>query len=173
MNAKLTTSFPRLIRNDDGGSLIEFALIAPLLLLLLLGIVDIGRYMAYSVTVGNAVRAGAQIGASDGAAGAYATPFPGYANSNVDYAASQAACNDAGIPCVAAGGTPSQNELAVTSTQFCTYSGGSPNTSCPSGTNRAMFIQVKATGTFTPLVHYPLLPATAPISATAIVQVGQ
>ena len=145
----------------------------PLLLLLVLGIIDFGQYMAYSVTIGNAVRAGAQIGVSDGETGAYATPFPGYSNSTVDYASSQAACNDSGLTCVASGGTASQNQLAVTTTHFCTYSGGSSNTSCPSGTNRAMFIQVTATGTFTPLVHYFLLPSTVPISATAIVQVGQ
>ncbi len=129
--------------------------------------------MTYSVTIGNAVRAGAQVGAADGEAGAYAKPFPGYANSTVDYAASQAACNDAGFTCVAAGGTPSLDQLAVTTTQFCTYSGGPSNTSCPSGANRAMFIQVTARGTFTPLIRYPFLPDNVPISATAIVQVGQ
>lgn len=46
-------------RDEQGTSLVEFALIAPLLLLLLVGILDVGRIVNAYVTVSHASREGA------------------------------------------------------------------------------------------------------------------
>jgi Flp pilus assembly protein TadG len=46
------------IRGEDGTSLVEFALVAPVLLLLLVGILDLGRAVNAFVTVSNAAREG-------------------------------------------------------------------------------------------------------------------
>jgi Flp pilus assembly protein TadG len=53
-------------RAKQGQSLVEFALVLPILLLILLGVVDLGRvYYAY-VTLTNASREGARFGATYG-----------------------------------------------------------------------------------------------------------
>ncbi len=46
----------RPIRDQEGQSLVEFALTLPILLLLLVGIVDVGRGLQAYVALGNAVR---------------------------------------------------------------------------------------------------------------------
>ena len=48
---------------ERGQSLVELAFVVPLLLLLLVGIIEIGRFAYYSILVSNAARAGAQYGA--------------------------------------------------------------------------------------------------------------
>ena len=60
--------------NRNGATIIEFAIVLPLLLFLLLGIIEMGRYVRAMVTVANAARNGATYAsasttaASDGAA---------------------------------------------------------------------------------------------------------
>jgi Flp pilus assembly protein TadG len=46
------------VRSEGGTSLVEFALVAPVLLLMLVGILDIGRAVNAYVTVSNAAREG-------------------------------------------------------------------------------------------------------------------
>ena len=48
---------------STGQSLVEFALVLPLFLLILAGIVDFGTALATSITVTNAAREGARLGA--------------------------------------------------------------------------------------------------------------
>jgi Flp pilus assembly protein TadG len=48
-------------RSDSGAELIEFALVAPLLFLLVFGIFDVGLYFNRATTVTNAAREGARI----------------------------------------------------------------------------------------------------------------
>jgi Flp pilus assembly pilin Flp len=52
------TMLKRAMRGEDGTSLVEFALVAPVLLLLLVGILDLGRAVNALVTVSNAAREG-------------------------------------------------------------------------------------------------------------------
>ena len=55
----------RTSRGERGTSLLEFALVLPILLLLLLGVIEIGRYAEMSIQVASAARAGAQYGAQN------------------------------------------------------------------------------------------------------------
>jgi hypothetical protein len=48
----------RVLRHDEAASTVEFALVAPLLFLLLVGILDLGRAVNAFVTVSNAAREG-------------------------------------------------------------------------------------------------------------------
>jgi Flp pilus assembly protein TadG len=47
----------------SGQTVVELALLLPLLLVLLLGLIEIGRYAYFDILVSNAARAGAQYGA--------------------------------------------------------------------------------------------------------------
>lgn len=48
----------RLVGGDAGVALVEFALVAPMLLLLMIGILDVGRTVNAYVTISNAAREG-------------------------------------------------------------------------------------------------------------------
>ncbi|HKU81129.1 MAG TPA: TadE/TadG family type IV pilus assembly protein [Candidatus Tumulicola sp.] len=174
-----------LLDDDRGTSMVEFALTAPFLVLLALGLIEVGRYTAYSVVVGNAVRAGATVGAVSQAV-AEAPPDPNQLNSsNMDYLASQTACNDAiqslkvGDPsfsCTSKGSIVPTNALLITSSFSCTYSDGIARSGCalpPTGVTRNMFITVSAAGKFKSLLNYPLLPKSAPVSAQTTIQVTE
>jgi Flp pilus assembly protein TadG len=59
MNRRLTASKPR----DRGAAAVEFALLLPLLLLLVFGIIDFGRALNAQITITQAAREGARLGA--------------------------------------------------------------------------------------------------------------
>lgn len=56
-------------RSEWGQSLVEFAMVVPLLLLLVFGIIDFGRLLMNQVTLTNAVREGARIASVGGSSG--------------------------------------------------------------------------------------------------------
>jgi Flp pilus assembly protein TadG len=51
--------------NEDGQSLVEFALVLPILMLLVLGMIEFGWILNGQITVTNAARAGARAAAID------------------------------------------------------------------------------------------------------------
>jgi Flp pilus assembly protein TadG len=55
--------FPRVVTSTDGVALVEFALVVPVLILLLVGILDTGRAINAYVTISNASREGAHYAA--------------------------------------------------------------------------------------------------------------
>jgi Flp pilus assembly protein TadG len=167
-------------RPDSGQSLVEVALLTPLLLLLALGVIEIGRYMYIGILVGNAARAGASFGV------VRPGDVPGIAT---------AACNDflnnlsgATVTC---DGTVSatSNHLGVTSTQTCgcdnsgtiatLYTGAAFCDAVPSATisactgHWAAMINVQASGKFPEIFGYPGIPASITITKTATMRVSQ
>jgi Flp pilus assembly protein TadG len=52
--------------NERGAALLEFALVAPILILLVFGIVEYGMFFKDYLTVSNATRAGARVGSAAG-----------------------------------------------------------------------------------------------------------
>jgi Flp pilus assembly protein TadG len=62
MNHKVTTLTYRNLRPQLGQSLVEVALMLPFLLLLLVGVIELGRYAYIGILVGNAARAGVAYG---------------------------------------------------------------------------------------------------------------
>ena len=58
-----------LLRSEEGSSLLEFSLILPLVLLLFLGVVDLGFAVAEAMSVEDAARAGAEYGSLTFASG--------------------------------------------------------------------------------------------------------
>ena len=104
-------------------ALVEFALVAPLLLLMLAGVLDYGMALRTATSVAAAARAGAQYGSSSPAN----------------------AANTAGIQAAASNAAPDVKNLLVTSSQFCQCPGGGA-VSCPGTcTTGQMLIYVKVT----------------------------
>jgi Flp pilus assembly protein TadG len=146
----------KLWRKDDGTSLVEFALVAPVLIFLLIGMIEIGRFGYYAILAANAARAGAQYGSQD---------------------LSKAQDTDGIKNAVAQDGQNLSNwnaNGAITATPLCSVNGGALQT-CGAGSSPAAgnvyYVRVQVTGTFTSLLHYPGLPAQLPVSGSATMRV--
>jgi Flp pilus assembly protein TadG len=155
---RLGTGWWRGIRRggmENGQSLAEMALVTPVLLLLLLGTIEIGRYAYYGIEVANAARAGVQFGAQS------------LADSKDLAGIRQAAKSDA----------PEVKSLSVTSRDRCACSTSPSNyTGCPArcGSGHPLvFLEVDTTARITPLFRYPGLPSSFPAQGSAIMRVAQ
>jgi Flp pilus assembly protein TadG len=144
-------------RSQAGGALVEFALVTPLLILLLLGAVELGRYAYFSILVGNAARAGVQ-----------------YATQN-----DATAIDTSGIATAAqADGSNPIAPLSVASNTSCECWNGTGTAvsctgSCASGSHLVKYVSVTVNGTIKPLFAYPFLPAASTVSSTATMRVAQ
>ena len=62
-NPQSNSRLAGILRSESGQSLAEMALMTPLLALLLIGVIELGRYAQTAILVGNAARTGAAYGA--------------------------------------------------------------------------------------------------------------
>jgi Flp pilus assembly protein TadG len=138
-----------------GQSLVELALLLPVLVLLLVVALDFARMFNMAMAITDGARAGAQWGSLNSA---HAANILGI---------EQAACNSmADISC-----TPGTNASA---SSFCQCAGSSGIISCtsPGGcTNVQNFVTVTTNITFSTIMVYPGLSSTVPLSATVTMQV--
>lgn len=147
---------------DDGQSLMEFAFLLPVLLVLAIGIIEIGRAVAFTVAVNNAATAGVEWGALNEANA-----------QNFDKMQTQAT-NDANF---------SFGKMTAVATNGCICDQGN-GTSCrypvPAAPPCSAIacdgtvvecVQVITTGTWTPLFHYPGLPTSYQANGQAVMRV--
>jgi Flp pilus assembly protein TadG len=177
------------LRAESGQSMLEVVIITPLLLLLLAGVIEMGRYAYIGILVGSAARAGAAYGGKNpgdtaGIVNAACNDFFGPGGSSSPQLGSTPAAN-----CGTGSGT---NYMSITSSLSCgcdnggsvgTLYGGAcndvPNTlptdpipACQSGGGTwAAMVSVTASGTFTALFSMPGIPSSLTITRTAEVRV--
>jgi Flp pilus assembly protein TadG len=155
-HTKSSRNFLRGLRQDHGTSVLEMALLTPLLLLLLLGIIEVGRYAELGILVANAARAGAQYGAQNQTTAADPTGMQ------------NAAVNDAQGAI-----TTSQ----VTAVELCGCSASTLGSACPVPSACATplypitYVQVRTQGTYNSLFHYPGIPTSLTVSGAAQMRV--
>lgn len=138
------------IRSQYGQSLAEVALMTPLLLGMLLGAIELGRYAYISILVSNAARAGA----------AYATER--LTNAGNVAGIVQAAKNDyqnngqnASLLSVTTSDTCGcDNGSYPIATATCYPGSGAPPT-CSTGSHWVVMVTVTASGTYNALFNYP------------------
>ncbi|MGH9682736.1 MAG: TadE/TadG family type IV pilus assembly protein [Candidatus Acidiferrales bacterium] len=156
---------------ERGQSLVEVALLAPLLLALLIGAVEMGRYAYIAILVGNAARAGAAYGAQSLIQSSCQPPFP----CGIQTAADNDFVNN---------GQPVAN-LTVTSSTSCGCDNGGTVTSaicdtkinpsagtCAAG-HWVVMVSVTGSGTFSALFSFPGIPPSIAVSRTATIRVAQ
>lgn len=149
----------RVPRSHSGQSLLEVAFMLPFLLLLLLGVIEVGRYAYIGILVANAAHAGAMYGSqgtvqSGDTAGIAAAANNDFANNGMG------------------------STLTVSSSYACGCDSGgtvtaeacSPPT-CSSG-HWTITVTVIASGTFSGLFSYPGIPSSVAISRTATMRVN-
>ena len=139
---------------DPGQALAEVAVIVPLLVLLLIGLIEVGRYANFSILVRNAARAGVQYGAQNLVTAAD--------NTAMQNAATADAQNIAG--------------LTATATHFCKCSDGSASTCLPAdcaSSHRLVYVQVDTTGTFSSLLNFGGIVPTLTVAGRAVMRAAQ
>lgn len=137
----------RLLRCDSGTGAIEFGLVAPMLIFLLMGVVDMGRYMYCGILATHAAASGVQYGAQN------------LLTAADDSSMQHAALTDA----------PALSNASATAVHVCKV--GPSVVSC-AATGVTYFVQVQVTGTFSALINYPGIPSSIPITATAVMRVA-
>lgn len=149
---------------ERGQSLLEVALVTPLLLAMLVGGIELGRYAYISILVGSAARAGAAFGSESLVNSVNATGIQTAADN--DFQNNGQSLSSLTVSSSASCGCDSNG--TVTS-DACT--GGSAGT-CSSG-HWVVLVSVTASGTFNALFHYPGIPTSISLSRTSTMRVTQ
>lgn len=152
----------RRFRAESGQSLLEVALLMPLLSLIFLGIVDMGRYAYQAIALGNAARAAVAYGAQ--------SPI---AASDPSGGIEAAACNDYA-------GTSSCSLTSSLTKAYvcqCDNAGTMSSITCGTGTctttdQEVVSLSVTVTSTFSSLFTFPGIPSSLTITKTAIMRIG-
>jgi YD repeat-containing protein len=161
-------------RKQSGQALLELAFMLPILLVLLLGVIEIGRYAYISILIQNAAQAGAFYGAqgngfSTDATGIthaaqydYAGATSGTSSTNGQQVSTLNVTSSVSCGCDAAG----------TITAFSCDSATNPSAgTCASG-NWVVVVSVTCSGSFNALFAYPGIPTPLAISRTASMRVA-
>ena len=137
----------RRCQSEAGSSLVELAMLAPALSLMLLGTIDFARVFYVGIAVADAARAGVQYGLQSNAKTGHFTGME------------KAATDDA----------KDISGLTATATRFCQCSDGAPvdcrTGSCGGNSKPEIYVSVRATAVFKTLAPYPGIPS--PINVTS------
>jgi Flp pilus assembly protein TadG len=151
-------------RSTAGNALIELAITMPILLALLVGITDFGRYAYAAIEVANAAHAGAIYGSQ--------SQFTACDTAGMQAAATSDAANVTGMTVTTSGGGGGcANTLCACSNSTQTISACS-SISC--GSNRTLqYVKVNTSESVTPIFNYPGFPASLTVQGQAIMRVAQ
>src|SRR5713226_7345297 len=155
-----------LLRSQSGQAMLELALVTPLLLALVVGVIELGRYSYIGILVGNAARAGADYGAQSLPQSADTTGIQTAADndfqsngqqvSNLTVTSSTSCGCDSAGTITAAGCTTAVNPSAGT---------------CAAG-HWVVTVSVTASGTFNSIFNYPGIPKSIAVSRTSTMRVA-
>ena len=148
--------------------MLEVALLLPMLLILLLGVIEVGRYAYIAILVGNAARAGAGYGAqslplSVDTTGIQTAADNDFQNNGQDVSnltvssSTSCGCDSAGTVTLATSCSTKINPSAGT---------------CTSG-HWVVMVSVAASGTFSSLFNYPGIPTSITVSRSDTERVAQ
>ena len=145
---------------EAGGSLVEFALLSPLLMAILFGMVDVGRWIFLDIEVTSAAHAGAQYGSLS------------LANAGNASAIQTAARNDAPD-------FPTLTVNSSTTSCWCPSAPGTivtcgvyPSNPCATG-SQIVLLRVTTQGTYTPWISFPPFTSNVTINGLAQMPTGQ
>jgi Flp pilus assembly protein TadG len=130
--------------------MVEFAIALPFLVLLMIGVIEVGRYMYFGIVAAHAAEAAAEYGSQSLAT---ASDTTGMKNA--------ASADDGGLTTLVASPSP-----------LCLQS--STPVACPTGTPPAgttEYVKVTVTGTFQSLLNYPGMANSLPVSASTTMRI--
>jgi Flp pilus assembly protein TadG len=141
------------IRERQGASAVEFALLTPVLVGLLIPTVDIGMGLYTKMQVQNAVQAGAQYAAARG-----------FDSTGIQNAVTSAT----GLSSITALPVPAQSCGCVSGTSITS---ASCSTTCPDGSTAGVYVTVNAQSGYRPLFPYPVLGNAMTLAARTTVRI--
>ncbi len=154
-----------LARAEGGASLVEFAAVLPLLLLMVLGTIDFGRLAYMYIEVHNAARAGAAYGAQN------------HITASNNTGMQTAATNDASdLPAT------SPTSFTATASHFCVCSNAnsqasSPHVACTSfcaaGDQLVEYVELDTQANYQPWIPWPGAPTSTTVRATVQLEAAQ
>jgi len=146
---------------EAGSSVVEVALLIPIVMLILFGMIDLGRWVFLGIEVTSAARAGAQYGSLH------------YGNTSSTAAITTAAQNDVpDIPNLAVTTNTSSCWCANNPGVAVTCSTSYPYTSCTSS-SQIVLLQVNTSTTYSPWISIPPFNKTFTITGQSIMPTGQ
>jgi len=159
------------IDRQRGATLVELALLLPVLTLLFVGVFDVGRGCYFALEVSNAARAGAQYGYQSSGTMIDTT---GIQNAAMKDAAdigpsgascSQSACWSSGYPqsswgCMCSDGTQKS--------KFC----AAGTLTCSTNSRQVNYVDVKTQAAYTPLIPWPF-PSPTALNAETLLWAGE
>jgi Flp pilus assembly protein TadG len=158
------------LRSQRGQSLIEVALLTPLLLSLMVGSIEMGRYAYLSILVGNAARAGAAYGAESLAQSVDSTGIQTAATNDFQNNGPSSA-----VLTVSGGNGGSYVSCGCDSggtiTAATCSSNVNPNAGICATGHWVVMVSVQASAKFNSLFKYPGIPASLTITQTATMRV--
>jgi Flp pilus assembly protein TadG len=159
---------PGILLSPSGQSLLEVALLTPMLLALLLGVIELGRYAYFSILVGNSARAGAAYGAQNLVLSVDITGIQTAANN--DFQNNGQNTSKLFVKRSTSCGCDSNG--SVTPASSCSTAADPTAGACTSG-HWVVMVSVTASGTINPLFNYPGIPKSLTVSNTATLRVAQ
>jgi Flp pilus assembly protein TadG len=158
-------------QRQRGQALVELAFVLPMLLVLVLGVIEVGRYAYIAILVGNAARAATAYGAQS---------LPQSADTNGITAAAVADFQSNGqdptllkVP-AANQATSCGCDNGGTVTSFnCDPKVYAAAGTCPAGGHWVVTLSVTANGTFGSLFNYPGIPSSITVSRASSMRVAQ
>jgi Flp pilus assembly protein TadG len=139
---------------EKGSAFVELALFTPALLLMLVGALDFARVYFADITLANAAEIGALYGARS----------------------VSASSDTAGMQTAATNDGKDLTTMTAVATNFCACGASGAHQTCPAtsctGANPAhRYVKVQTTYTFNTLFPIPGIPATVPMTRTAVIRV--
>lgn len=153
------------LNRRSGQAFVELALVLPVLVLLLVGAVEVGRLAYASVEVSNAARAGVSYGAQS------STTASDLAN--IRLAARQDAPNVTALTATAIQSCSCESSAGVI-TAFSSCASTVTNlATCPSPSHIIQYVQVRTSAAVPTLFHFPGIPSTVTLGGFAVMRVEQ
>ena len=167
---------------ESGQSMIEFALMLPFMMLLSIGIVEIGRAAYISIVVTNGATAGVEYGAQSGTTAVDVTGMQTAAANDVANNAiggTMSATPTWGCYCDTGTGTSCQYvsgglDCNATTKSSCSCSPSGISSTCTAGVGQIVqCVQVDTHVNFTPLFNWPGLPTAYQSNGHSVMRVRQ
>ena len=158
-----------ILRSESGQSLAEVALVTPLLALILIGVIEFGRYAQTAILVGNAARTGAAYGAQSLGQSADTTGIKTAADNDF-----QNNGQNVSLLTVNSSFSCGCDSGGAVVPEVCNGAGsGSGLGVCAAGSHWVVMVAVQATGTFNSLFKFPGIPASIKVDRTCTMRVNQ
>ena len=155
--------------NERGQAILEFALMLPCLMLLSVGVIEIGRAIYYTIEVNNAATVGVEYGAQGVCCETDASGMQTKAMADAVNLPSMTASATWGCTCDEGAGTSCTYPVPPTSS--CAAPKKSDGTDCTSPAHIITCTQVSTQATISPLFHYPGLPSSYAANGKAVMRV--